>query len=107
MLLQAPGGFPASAPAAQPSSPGAAGSGKQLETTRTAVPVEVEKSNAAAASPTAAATGMQKLAGKQLELSGSAVPPDVQDSNAAASQVMDRCIMSLIFMNGGMALVSG
>lgn len=85
-----PGGFPASAQAAQPDQPssqGHVGSGKQLETTRTAVPVEVEKSNAAAVPTPATMDSVQKSVGEQTEAAGSAVPLEVHESNATAPQV--------------------
>lgn len=110
VLLQAPGAFPDSAQAAQPDQPsshGEIGSGKQLETTRTAVPVEVEKSNAAAASPPATMDSMQKCTGEQTEPTGSAVPPEVQNLDAAASQVMHMPHVILLFVNGDKCGITG
>lgn len=76
------------------------GSGKQLETTRTAVPVEVEKSNAAAVPTPATMDSVQKSVGEQTEAAGSAVPLEVHESNATAPQVMYMSTVILCFMKG-------
>ena len=94
VYAQAPGGFPDSDQPSQLHRSSSQPAGKQLETARTAVPVQVDRSNAAAASPTATTNGEQKSAGEQLQPARNAVPTDIQDSNAATSQVIHRLALT-------------
>ena len=89
--LQAPGAFPDSA---QPSQLPASAkeeerAGKQLETTRTAVPTHLDVSNHAAAQPKDLSNSLGDSAGKQLKPARTAPPADPRDPNAAAAQVRE------------------
>jgi len=103
--IQAPGTFPDSEAPISPhqASPEGQSAGKQLETARTAVPLDTQDSNAAASqaatplpdsqvsSKASSKSGQteaeEQSAGKQLETARMAVPVAPQESNAAASQV--------------------
>lgn len=98
---QAPGTFPDSEAPTNPHQASSEGqsAGKQLQTARTAVPLDTRDSNAAAAQattplPDSEATSQSgkteaedQNAGKQLETACTAVPVAPQESNAAASHV--------------------
>lgn len=98
--MQAPGTFAdsdlPSKPDQTPSEEEGAGAGQQLETARTAVPVDAQASNAAASHVQSSESEVStnpdhppaedQSAGKLLETARTAVPDAAQDSNAATAQ---------------------